>query len=1169
MEPPAAQCLQLSCQSNNTDLPSQQLWGRYRILKRIGEGGVASVFLALDAASGNHVALKIARADNPDASDALRSEFCFAITHPHPLLVTPAGLVYENGLPIIIMPYVGGASSENNFPEKEKFLSRMSQESIENVIVDILEAGALINFAGYVYNDFKPTNLIFRQTSGADGAEKITPVLLDFNLVSREGQELLRRGTIEYVAPEVLLGRPPSLASDLYSIGATIYELLSGVPPFSAPESSQLIKIITEDGTPDFSSLPARLRDGVAGLLAREPSRRPADFRAAAALFHLDKAFERQYKSRAAYFLSAGVPPFADELKTTLREYISGDTEKALVIQGVACNYGDLNFVAAELCRSGYSVERIKSGQEESTTERVLDDLMSRAADPGRKIALLIENISGLSKDGVSKLRALVRKPRRVPVVAGARRWLHHDFPVFDLLKDHSHHSATEAVLSAFLKTDRIPFDYSALERATGGDPELLHLHLENAIASNQFDLLSPQPGFSYKAELTDRISASLAPMVSSLGRHERALLSRLSAWHGPIPLILLAEYNEGDKALIDDMIRSGHLQTSKEYVDFPSENARSYVYSLIPAGETKRLHRFWAEAAEKYLVDDELLEAAAYHWGLSDDSEKGFAANLAAAREFLKRGELSKAAVFAEKSLKFSSLADAEKSLALMTSADIQKQAGDYNSARRKYLELLKHLELINDDTLKCETYKDLGDLYRSMKKPRRALYYTQKALQLFQKLGDEQGLANCHNNIGLIHWVSQHYEEALSSFSAALEVNKRLQNFSEQAKILSNIGIIKDIMGKTDEVAGLFEEGLANAVKAFDPWSESMIENNLGYFYIRQNKLEKAQHHVQRALRISEKMGYTEKVINSLTNLGYCSLLAGNLFSSIDFHQRAMQMAEAIGNKHLAFDSQLSLAEVSVLMGNYQLADKALAAIEKDKAYDENRVLHCQVDLLRSWYHRMTGDAGKSLSLALGAASYAESVKDSRLRIESMLAIELVSRRGGDGGGLETLSRLADEAATLGHFDVADSAALGLARFLVDCGSLGAASGRVDVVLERGGQTTKLATEARVIQGEIHRLKAEYNEAITVLTENETLAAASGLIPLAMEAAVILAEVYYACGKISKGKEVLARAGAYAQRIFSSLPESLSRSSFETTPLISRFLKAGARVVDTRIVS
>jgi hypothetical protein len=94
---------------------------------------------------------------------------------------------------------------------------------------------------------------------------------------------------------------------------------------------------------------------------------------------------------------------------------------------------------------------------------------------------------------------------------------------------------------------------------------------------------------------------------------------------------------------------------------------------------------------------------------------------------------------------------------------------------------------------------------------------------------------------------------------------------------------------------------------------------------------------------------------------------------------------MAESIGNKHLAFDSQLSLVEVSILMGNYRLADKALGSIEDDPAYAENNMLRSQADLLRSRYCKATGDAEKSLSLALQVLSYAKSVKDSRLKLEA----------------------------------------------------------------------------------------------------------------------------------------------------------------------------------------
>jgi tetratricopeptide (TPR) repeat protein len=155
-------------------------------------------------------------------------------------------------------------------------------------------------------------------------------------------------------------------------------------------------------------------------------------------------------------------------------------------------------------------------------------------------------------------------------------------------------------------------------------------------------------------------------------------------------------------------------------------------------------------------------------------------------------------------------------------------------------------------------------------------------------------------------------------------------------------------------------------------------------------------------------------------------------------------------------------------------------------------------------------------------------------------------------------------DEAAALGHFDIADAAALSLAKGYIGGRNLSAARTRTESVLSRLHQNTRIAAEARLIQGEIYYQEGNYNDAIALLVENETLAAGSGFIPLALETALVLGDVYRACGKSSREKEVLSRAWTYAQRITSSLPSSVSKGSFEAAPPFSKLLKLTAGVVD-----
>ena len=395
------------------------------------------------------------------------------------------------------------------------------------------------------------------------------------------------------------------------------------------------------------------------------------------------------------------------------------------------------------------------------------------------------------------------------------------------------------------------------------------------------------------------------------------------------------------------------------------------------------------------------------------------------------------------------------------------------------------------------------MGDLNRSTKKPERALYYTRKALNLFEKLGFEQGVANCHNNIGLILWVNQEYQKALESFDLALAVNERLGNFQEQAKIESNIGIIKEIMGRTSEVAGHFEKAYADAQKAADFWLEALIANNLGYYYIRHDELDKARFYLQKALEISEKISYTESTINALSNLGLCDLKSGDLFNSIDYCQRAMQMAKAIGNKHLSFDAQLFLSEIGILMGNFSLADSVLSSLEKDQIYVDNLVFARQVDVLRSRWQFAIGNVEIARRLAAETSAYAKTVGDSRLELEAQLAFLATSI--GDEHLIGQIGNLANEASALGHNDLTDNATLLLAKLFLTQNNIEGVEIWLERAFSKPNRGRQIRLEGRLILGRAKKAQMKYDEAINILTEIEIEAAGNGFLPDALEVAMV----------------------------------------------------------------
>lgn len=1139
--------------------------GRYKVLGLAGEGGLARVYSGVDNFTNSKVAIKEIKADSQAVIAAFEKEYRFASLNRHPTLIPPVSFLRDDKSIILIMPFIDGF-------DLKSFRNRaLSDENlVENFIASILEVAAFIHFSGHIYNDFKPENILIVGSMKDERRGILRPVLLDYNLVSVIGENVSKRGTIEYAAPEILLGGNPSPRSDLYSIGVVIYELFSGDVPFFSDSTDKLIKLITEDGFIDYSKIPVKYREGLKSLLVRDVDQRPSDARAAAGVLGLESQFNSICASKIDHYLSAGPPPFHQDLIVSFDHYLKGMSCKIFSIRSLNHNRMAINYLAAEYEPKGFSSWRIEPDISPETALGYLKDIKSWRRDhPDGKAILFIDDIEILGEAGIQYLRNMTGHPNRLRVAAGYNRWAYPAIPsdIFDPLQNQTKNSATAISIRSYLKKENLDFNFADLTRCSGGDPPIVYSRLKNVFIHGGNDLLSKK--------IEDRIPVEVFPenkrgkktsrILESLRADQIKMLEKLSVWGDSVPMLVLGAFDANEQSFFDEFLKSGHLFPGKDAVSFPSGDARDYIYEGLSVDDRKRYHGFWAEAAEDWLSEsDDYIELAARHWGGSDNIRKGYKAIFTAAREFLNKGELSKAEYYAEK---LQALANADGGSVVDAAgvyADILKEMGDYKSARVKYLELLRLVRADKNRLLEANTNKNLGDLYRSTRKTRKAFYYTNAALKLYMELSDDQGIADCNNNIGLTHWIDEQYERALESFSKALEANRKINNRRELAKIQSNQGIIKDITGKTREVADHFIKALNYASEAGDSRLEAIISNNLGYFYIRQGEYKEANKNLHQALAISEKIGYAEGIINSLSNQGLSYLRSGDLFMAVDFNQKALETAESLGSRHLAASAELYLAEACILMGNYTLAENVLSSIESGKAYDEDKSLKPQTKLLRSRLMIALGDVNSAYNYSESVLREAVFVGDTRLKLEAELSLAEGFLNEGKRDVQTRLLGAAERASDLGHGDLLSTAGIILASLYIESEDFFNAEGWLERVLSSPNLTRESFIRAKILAADIYRLGKKYDDALEILYEIEGIATVSGFVPLAFRASVILSEIFLACSKFPKLRETVERARSHKAKLFSALPETISSSALEQTWNMKRFAAVINKTVD-----
>jgi serine/threonine-protein kinase len=254
---------------------AQALAGRYTILREVGSGGMATVYLAEDVRHSRKVAIKVL---NPELSAMLGAErFLKEITltaslqHPHILPLFDSGSA--DGRLFYVMPYVDGETLRTR-------LERERQLPIADALRMASEAASALDYAhhrGIVHRDVKPENILL-QDGHALVADFGIALALQQASSTRMTQAGLSLGTPEYMSPEQAIGEPNIDArSDIYSLGAVTYEMLAGTPPFTGPAAQAIIaKVITEEPDP-LSSRRKRVPPYVEAAVRTALEKLPAD----------------------------------------------------------------------------------------------------------------------------------------------------------------------------------------------------------------------------------------------------------------------------------------------------------------------------------------------------------------------------------------------------------------------------------------------------------------------------------------------------------------------------------------------------------------------------------------------------------------------------------------------------------------------------------------------------------------------------------------------------------------------------------------------------------------------------------------------------------------------------------------------------------------------------
>ncbi|MFG2657957.1 serine/threonine-protein kinase [Streptomyces sp. NPDC048425] len=248
--------------------------GRYRLLSKLGHGGMGTVWRAKDETVDREVAVKEPRVpdhlperERTTVFERMRREARAAARLDHPAVVNVHDVAVEDGQPWIVMEFVQGRTLGDALQE-----GTLGARDAARIGLEVLGALEAAHAAGVLHRDVKPDNVMLGRHDRV--------VLTDFGIAQIEGETNLTDtggfvGSPEFIAPERVLGQRPGPASDLWSLGVVLYAATEGVSPFRRNNTPATLQSVINATPAAPAAAQGPLAEAINGLLAKDPARRP------------------------------------------------------------------------------------------------------------------------------------------------------------------------------------------------------------------------------------------------------------------------------------------------------------------------------------------------------------------------------------------------------------------------------------------------------------------------------------------------------------------------------------------------------------------------------------------------------------------------------------------------------------------------------------------------------------------------------------------------------------------------------------------------------------------------------------------------------------------------------------------------------------------------------
>jgi serine/threonine protein kinase/tetratricopeptide (TPR) repeat protein len=1068
-------------------LPEELVAERFRIIRFVARGGMGEVYEAEDIELHERVALKAIRSDLLDdgkALDRFKREIHLARKVTHPNVCRTFDLFRQPST-------AGGSRSPVVFVAMEllegetlaEFLGRRPRLRVGDarpIALQIAAGLGAAHSAGVLHRDFKPANVLL-----VPKGKGVRAVITDFGIALRATKESNPGvpvtgtgdvlGTPAYMSPEQVEGRDLTPASDVYSLGLVLYQMVTGIRAFEdATPLAMAVRRIKENPIPPRVSVPdldRRWEAVILKCLERDPKAR---FQSGEEVAEALRAETRHH----------GRWSFEPRTVLTSLALILVIAAGALVISRIrhheAANTAAITRSIAP--RPSVAVLPFRNLSGRSDTEWVstaLPEMLTAELAAGGKLRTFPgQNIARASADlKLTGMQTLARD-----TLKQLRKYLGSDYVVLGSYLDQGISSGAQVRIDLWLQDARTG-EIAATVSEKGSDSDL--------------DDLATRAGADLRQKLgVGEITPGEAALVrATLPSNREAArlysegLAKLRVADAPAARDLLEHavaadpnFALGHSALADAWAAMGYDQKARE----ESKKARdlssglSHEESLWIEGKDWELNRQWDKAVEIYRTLFEFFP---------DNIEYGL--HLATAQKQARTVDDALATLAALRQLP---APDRDDPRIALQQADVFDIKGAYKEQQAAAETAASRARELGATLLLARALNQEGASFEKQGKLDDALHSAQEAARISDSAGERAEVAKALRIIGIVRFDQGNFGDAADAYNRALAIQRESGDMRGAATTLNNLA---NALGEQGDLSGsikMLNETLLMFRQVGDKHSAAAVLGSIAARTLQQGDLKQGKKMLEEGLAASQEIGDQERTSTALYNLGEVLRWEGDLKGSRKMYEQAEALSKQIGDQSGVAYALYSLGDISTAEGLF------VAALD---CYNQSITLRTQI-----------GEKGNVA--------------------ESQMALALLQFEEGDAVGAESSLRDAREEFRkegIGDDEILANALL--ARILLAQGKLADAqkefSGVHDLLAK--SQDLSVHLRASVADAQLAAADGRSQEAIRILQATIGSARKSGYLGYQLESQLALGEVETASGKITAGLSQIADVRKQAQ--------------------------------------